>query len=107
MLKDIIGKVKTLEIHEERTITDSYCEVVFKNTELDKWTNMLAESLGDPVKPAGMKPAKDDLKVTKDFNGIYVNQTLYKKQMDGATVVAMLWPWGSGDLTTLKLAVLS
>ncbi len=107
MLQDIIGKIKLLDIREERTLSDDYCEVVFKNTDMVKWTSMLAESLGQPVKPAGKKPASEDLKVTKDFSGIHVNQTLYKKEIDGVTVIAMLWPWGSGDLTTLKLAVLS
>ncbi|MEE8359498.1 MAG: hypothetical protein V3S04_01065, partial [Candidatus Omnitrophota bacterium] len=88
-------------------LSDDYCEVVFKTTNIDKWQSMLAESLGQPVKPAGEKPAAEDMKATKDFNGIYVNQTLYKKDIEGVTVIAMLWPWGSGDLTTLKLAVLS
>ncbi|MFH1752682.1 MAG: hypothetical protein ABH875_00705 [Candidatus Omnitrophota bacterium] len=106
MLRDIINKIKTLEIHEERSIADEYCEVVFKNCDVAKWTGMLAELLGQPVKPVGKKPTPEDLKATKDFSGIYVNQTLYKKEIGGVTVIAMLWPWGNGELTTLKLAVL-
>jgi hypothetical protein len=106
MLQDVVAKIKALEIYEERTMTETYCEVVFKTSDQDKWAAVLTEFLGQPAKPSGQKPSSEDMKITKDFSGIYANQTLYKKEVDGSTVIAMLWPWGSGDLITLKLAVL-
>jgi hypothetical protein len=77
-LHEIIDKCSTLGVYEERCITDEYGELVFYNGEIDEWKKMLADIFGPAIKPAGVKPTKDDLHLTKDYGGIRVDQTLFK-----------------------------
>ena len=106
ILNDIITLFDQLEICQTRTTNDNYCELVFYTKDADKWSDCLAGKLGQPIKPAGSKPSKDDELITKDYGGIYNNQTLFKKEMESSIVIAMFWPWQDGINTTLKLAVL-
>jgi hypothetical protein len=106
MIKEIFKKCKTLNISEERTISDEYLELVFESKETDKWSNLFTEIFGPAAKPAGAKPTKEDLVLTKDYGGIYFNQTLFKKDFSGVAIMAMFWPWQNGVLTTLKVTVL-
>lgn len=104
-IKDISDKLSSLKVYEQRELTDTYNELVFCNAEKDAWYAIIAEVLGPAVKPAGTKPAKDDLKLTDEYGGIFANQTLFKKAVDGVTVVAMFWPWQDDEHTTLKIAL--
>ena len=106
MLKEILEKCKALSVQERRSVTDKYCELVFDSKDTDEWTRMLAESLGPPVKPAGQKPTRDDLRLTREYGGIFADQTLFKKEFGNVTITAMFWPWQDGAFTTLKLAAL-
>ena len=106
-LREIIEKCSTLSVHEERCITDEYGELVFYNREIDEWKKILADIFGPAIKPAGVKPTKHDLNLTNDYGGIRVDQTLFKKEFDDYTVIAMFWPWGNNTHTTLKMALLT
>ena len=106
MLKEIAEKCSGLEIVEQRSITDEYVEIVFFNKEVGSWRKVLTDNLGPEIKPAGTEPTKEDLDLSEDYGGIHGNQTLFKKDLDGRTVIAMLWPWQDGVHTTLKMAVL-
>ena len=107
ILNDIVTLLDELEIHQRRTTTDEYCELVFYTKDTDKWRDLLANNLGQPIKPAGSKPSKEDELITKDYGGIYTEQTLFKKEVESSIVIAMFWPWQDGANTTLKLAALS
>ena len=104
-IKDIADKLGDLKVYEQRQLTDTYNELVFYNAEKDAWYAVITEVLGPAVKPAGTKPAKDDLKLTNEYGGIEVNQTLFKKAVDGVTVVVMFWPWQDDEHTTLKIVL--
>ena len=106
ILKEIIKKCSMLSIYEERRITDGYGELVFYNKEIDGWNKIFADIFGPPIKPAGAKPTKDDLDLTKDFGGISVNQILFKKEFGDGTAIAMFWPWQDNIHTTLKIVFL-
>ena len=67
-------------IHEERIVDDDYLEVVLFNKEIDKWFKILSCILGPPVKPAGVEPSEENLRVTEMSGGIWVNQTLFEKE---------------------------
>ena len=105
-LKEIIEKCSKLSVYEQRDITDEYDELVFYNREIDEWNKIFIVILGQPTKPAGVKPTKDDLRLVEDYGGIDDNQTLFKKEFDDVTVIAMFWPWGDDVHTTLKIAFL-
>ena len=105
-LKEIIQRCSMLSIFEKRDSADEYNELVFYSKDIDQWYKIFADILGPAAKPEGVKPTKDVSALTKDYGGIYENQTLFKKEFDGATVIAMFWPWQSGVHTTLKLVLL-
>ena len=103
-LREIIQRYSQLSVYEQRYITDEYSELVFYNKEINEWNKIFADILGPAIKPAGVKPTKDDLYLTKDYGGVYGNQTLFKKEFAGVFMIAMFWPWQDGIHTTLKIA---
>lgn len=103
-LKQIIDKYGMRNVCEVRRITDDYAELVFYNRKLDRWNKILGDILGPPKKPAGREPSEDDRHLTKDYGGIWVNQTLFRKEFGDFTIMAMYWPWQDDIHTTLKMA---
>ena len=106
MLKEIIDKIKIFNVHEVRHITDDYGELVFSNSKIDGPHTILTNVLGPPIKSAGESPSREDLDLTKDYGGIWVNQTLFRREYDNSTLIAMYWPWQDGVHVTLKMAYL-
>lgn len=104
MLKEIIEKCNNLTIDERRSLTDDYAEVVLLNKERDQWNKILVEVLDPAIKPTGQVATEEDLQLTEDYGGIHDNQTLFKKEFDGFTIIVMLWPWQDNVHTTLKMA---
>ncbi|MBL7196503.1 MAG: hypothetical protein ISS47_00235 [Candidatus Omnitrophica bacterium] len=105
-LKEIIDKCSELEVSEKRCISNEYDELVFYNKQTDEWNKIFTDILGPAIKPAGVKPTVDDLDLTKDYGGIYENQTIFKKDFDDVSVIAMFWPWQDNIHTTLKVVLL-
>ena len=105
-LSEIIERCSRLEVAERRHQNETYSELVFYNKEIDEWNRILSEVLGPPVKSAGNKPTKDHVRLTQEYGGILTNQTLFVREFDDVTVMAMFWPWGNGKHTTLKMALL-
>ncbi len=105
-LSEILKAFGDLEIVEKRSINNEYNELVFLNKEIDQWNNILSEIYGPPIKPAGIKPTEEDLMITKNYGGIFNNQTLFKKKFDNGTLIAMFWPWQDSVHITLKMALL-
>lgn len=105
-LNEIIKKCDTLSISEMRRNSDEFCELVFYNKDIDEWNTIFADILGHAIKPAGIEPTKDDQYLTKDYGGTWFDQTVFKKEFDDVTVIAMFWPWQDGIHTTLKMALL-
>ncbi|MGA1824695.1 MAG: hypothetical protein ACMUIP_08515 [bacterium] len=106
-LSEILTACGDLEIVEKRSIDNEYNELVFLNKEIDQWKTILSEICGPPIKPAGIKPTAEDLMTTKDYGGIFNNQTLFKKEFDNGTIIAMFWPWQDSVHVTLKMALLN
>ncbi|MFH1996535.1 MAG: hypothetical protein ABIJ27_06005 [Candidatus Omnitrophota bacterium] len=106
-LKEIVEKCVLLKIDEERFVSEAYYEVVFFMKDTDAWKTAIAGVFGAAAKPAGIRPTKDDLLLTKEFGGIHDNQTLFKKELNGMMVIAMFWPWADGAHITLKVAVIT
>ncbi|MBW1859412.1 MAG: hypothetical protein JRI70_04880 [Deltaproteobacteria bacterium] len=105
-LKEIIERCSMLRVQERRHQDETYGELVFYNEEVDEWHRIFSELLGPAVKPAEMKPTKDMLQLTEDYGGIQTGQTLFMREFDDLTVIAMFWPWQDDTHTTLKIALL-
>lgn len=104
-LKEVMDKFVGLNITETRTITDNYCEVVFCTKDTAQWEKILAETLGPAIKPPKTKPGKDELRMAEYYGGIRNGQTLFRKDFDDISIIALLWPWQDNTCTTLKLAI--
>ena len=105
-LDDILVQARDLGVYERRSLSAEYCELVFFSRDLDAWLRILAGSLGEPRKPAGREPTKADLGLTSNTGGIWINQTLFEKELGEKTIIAKIWPWGDERYMTLKMAVL-
>lgn len=105
-LKEVIAKCSDLEVQEERSLNDGYVELVFFTKDQDAWSKALAQDLGEPIKPAGVEPSKEQSALTEAYGGVFANQTLFNKDFNGTRILAMFWPWQDKEHTTLKLALL-
>lgn len=103
-LQEIIDRLGISHVHEVRHITDEYGELVVDNKDIEEWNRRFSDILGSPIKPAGVRPSKDDLNLTKNYGGIWASQTLFKKEYDDFTLIAMYWPWQDGAHVTVKMA---
>ncbi len=106
-LNEILVRCHKLQIHEERSKNDEYYELVIYNKEIDEWQKIFHDMLGEPRKPKGVEPSKDDLNLTKASGGIRVNQTLYESKFGDVIIIAKFWPWDDDVHTTLKMALLN
>jgi len=102
-LKEIIKKCKTLNIYEERSITDNYYEVVFYTKDTDQWNQLFTEILGLAAKPYGVEPSQGDITLTQKYGGLREKQTLFKEDKGDAIMIAMFWPWQDEVRTTIKV----
>ncbi len=102
-MKEIREKFGTLEVYEERCVSDDYDEFVIYNKDLDEWNKIFVGYFGEPTKPAGKRPSSNDLELTREHGGIFLNQTLFKRELDDAFIIAMMWPWQDSVHTTLKI----
>ena len=103
---DILSQAKDLGIHERRSQSDEYCELVFFSKDLEAWYRILSSAFGEARKPPGHEPTESDLDLTHDTGGIRINQTLFEKDFEKKTIIAKIWPWDDGEHLTLKMAVL-
>lgn len=99
-------KCRPLSIFELRRNSDEFCELVFYNKDIDEWNEIFADILGHAIKPPGVEPTEDDQCLTKDYGGTWFDQTVFRKEFDDVTVIAMFWPWQDSTHTTLKMALL-
>lgn len=105
-LKEIMKKCSHLNLFQERTLEDHFVDVAFNNNDLEAWMEILTQIFGEPVKPKGVAPTDEHQKMTKDFCGIMTGQTLFAKEFEGKTMIAMLWPWQEQEYTTLKIGII-
>lgn len=104
---DVIDQCKNLTIVHKRRITPDYAEVVLPSKDILYWADVFSRIFGEPVSPAGIKPSEEDIALTKNFGGIGLHETLYRKDFAGGTLLAMFWPWQDGEHTTLKIVSLT
>lgn len=107
MLSQLDNKIMSLNIFKKRKTSPTYREVVFFNKDAKKWNRILSGKLGAPVKSKWNGHDKSLERLTRKFGGIRKGQTVYVKEYDDFSVVAMIWPWKDKQHSTLKLSLIN
>ena len=102
-LEELFDRITAVGCQEVRSRESGYLEVVVAAEKMDAMKSLLAGYFGQPSKPAGQGASTQAKRLAEAHGGIQTDQTLYLKE-GGAPEIAMLWPWGSGRATTVKLA---
>jgi len=103
-IDEILKQCDQLKTEEKRVSSNVYDERVIYVDEIDQWSQVLAESLGPAVKPAGQKTTPQDFALTVNYGGIFDDQTLFYKKFEEKSILAMFWPWKNKIHVTLKVA---
>ncbi len=100
---ELLEQLKTLKREEMRSQAADYFEIVVASTEMPSLLSMLQDYFGEPLKPVGKSPSNEAQRCAKPYGGVRENQTLFYRRIGEGSVVALIWPWGSGLSLTLKL----
>jgi hypothetical protein len=100
---ELLVEVKKVKCEERRAAEVDYCEVVVTKSGLRNMSDVLEACFGLPLKPEGVAPSKEASLYAQPFGGIRGTQTMYFRTGDKGPELALLWPWGSGDLVTVKI----
>lgn len=103
-IESIATQLSNLPIQENRQTTEAYHEVVIYNKDIDDWNKILSEILGPPLKAPGDPVSDKQKSITEYYGGLDDEQSLYYLQTANYSFIAMLWPWGNDENTTLKIA---
>ena len=106
MLSQLDNKFRSLNIFKERKSNETYREIVFFNKDMKKWDRVLSGKLGAPVKSKWTGTDQALKKITRKFGGIRKGQTVYIKEYDNCSILAMIWPWKDRTHSTLKLSMI-
>ena len=81
-----------------------YFEVVFTEGQRADVERCLSDYFGAPLKAANQPPTLQSDACSGRYGGAKTNQTVYmKKDTEGVSEVALIWPWNAGGRNTLKL----
>ena len=101
---ELTAGIKRQPVKQTRSDDEDYLEVVVEVTSLDKFRPVLESFLGASLKPAGVSPDPKKVPPLIDtLGGVQSNQTLYYRKEAGVESYAMIWPWGNGQLATLRI----
>jgi hypothetical protein len=101
---ELLEEVKLIECEDARKSSDDYLERVFDSKKVSELGPVLEKHFGPPFKPAGIAPSKDAQRYADPYGGIQKEQVLYYIERDNLSSCAMIWPWNSGLMVTLKIA---
>lgn len=101
--KELLSEVAKIKCRETRVRTDNALEVVIAKSDLGSLTAVLESYFGPALKPAGTQPSREANRYAEPYGGIRRDQTMYFRKQEGGAEIALLWPWGSGDVLTVKI----
>jgi hypothetical protein len=101
--KEFLKQVKRLEFQELREDRPEYIEFVMATDYMPSLTSILESYYGTAYSPPGKKPPEDAQKYADPYGGIEEGQTLYYLDCGDFFHCALLWPWGNGNSTTIKI----
>ncbi len=99
----LLSEVGKIECRERRRQTESYLEVVVAASEIETLLDLLEAYFGAPLKPKGQKPSQEASAYAEPYGGIYDGQTLYCSDKGTGPELALIWPWGCGTFSTVKV----
>lgn len=100
---EIKKEVKNINFDTLRIDRDNYFEAVIVKAELEKLNERLKKFFGDSAWPSVNRLSSQMQEAVRNFGGIMPGQTLYFWDKGSETIFAMLWPWGDGRHTTVKI----
>jgi hypothetical protein len=100
---EFLKQVKTLEFQELREDRPEYIEFVIATDYMPNLTSVLESYYGAGYSPPEKNPPEQAQKYADLYGGIQEGQTLYYLDCDDIFHCALLWPWGNGQSTTIKL----
>lgn len=105
MTPEIEKIVKKCTFREIRKQSDHHFEGVVETETVPALHKQLTEYFGSPCKPKDEKPSRRANKIAAPYGGIRKGQTMYlvASASGQGYDLAMLWPWGDGLATTLKI----
>jgi hypothetical protein len=101
--EELLAEVRKIQCEERRATEADYCEVVVAKSSLQSMAAVLESCFGLPLKPEGVTPSKEASQYAQPFGGIRGSQTMYYRTGAKGPELALLWPWGSGNLVTVKI----
>ncbi|MBD3380186.1 MAG: hypothetical protein GF408_06970 [Candidatus Omnitrophica bacterium] len=104
-LTDIMRKFAHLEIYQKRQMGEDFIDIAVYNRDMPAWQDIMLEIFGEAVKPAGVDPTDEHQELTRPYNGICADQTLFFKETGGKALLAMFWPWQEDPYTTIKIGL--
>ena len=101
--EELQDQVKKIKCQEVRVHNENYSEVVVEKINLPAMISLLQSYFGPPLKAGGQKPTEEARLCSERYGGIQANQTLYYQKQDKSSRLALLWPWGNGESSTVKI----
>ena len=101
--KELISEIAKIKCREMRVRTENALEVVIAKGDLGLLTAELTSYFGPLLKPEGAAPSHEAAHLAEPYGGIRRDQTMYFRKNEGVSEIALLWPWGSGDVLTVKI----
>ncbi len=100
---EFLKQVKRLEFQELREDRPGYLEFVIATDYMSSLNSILESYYGAAYSPPEKEPPKHAQKYAEPYGGIQEGQTLYYLDSGDYFHCALLWPWGNGKSTTIKL----
>jgi len=100
---EFLKQIKQLEFQELREDRPEYIEFVMATDYMPSLTSILESYYGTAYSPPGKEPSEQAQKYADPYGGIEEGQTLYYLDCGDCFHCALLWPWGNGESTTIKI----
>ncbi len=101
--EELLSEIAKIKCREMRVRTENALEVVIAKADLGPLTAALESYFGPPLKPEGAAPSRDASGYAEPYGGIRRDQTMYFRKSESRSDIALLWPWGSGNVLTIKV----
>ena len=98
-----LEQIKELEFEELREDQSEYMEFVIGTNHWNRLSSILENYYGAAYASLDKKPSMQAKKYADPYGGVKKGQTLYYLDKGEVFHCALLWPWGNGNATTVKI----
>ncbi len=100
---EFLKQINELRFEELREDRPEYMEFVIGTNHLNHLNSILESYYGAACSSPGKRPSQTAKKLADPYGGINKGQTLYHLDKGEVFYCALLWPWGNGQATTVKI----